>query len=139
MSTYLDDDVTLAKYLIRRFYKHNEEAQQHFSRVAKQFYEHEMFIAALLHDIVEDGYLDHKQIKDLFGEEIHELVFALTRNRVETYKEYINRVAEDEKAILIKLVDLKDNLREPVPGNLKERYTKAFDKLTHALNKVPLP
>jgi len=69
-------------------------------------------IAAVLHDVVEDGDVPITDIGDSFGPIVAGLVDTLTRRRGEPYQEYIARViADGAEARQIKLIDLMDNLR----------------------------
>lgn len=56
---------------------------------------------------------------------------ALTRRKGEPYRDYIERVAGNEDARVVKLADLDDNLdpRRPVTASLRKRYEAARHRL----------
>ncbi len=83
--------------------------------------------AAWMHDVVEDGHADLFDIATSFPGEVAPMLNALTRRENETYADYIGRVRRSSThAVLIKIADLRDNLRRPGADSLKPRYTKAL-------------
>ena len=85
-------------------------------------------IVAVLHDAVEDTALT---LNDLFwheaSREVLDAVKCLTRvQEKETYGEYILRIKENDLARIVKLADLKDNLRHGPTFMLRKRYIKAL-------------
>jgi hypothetical protein len=70
----------------------------------------DLLIAAICHDLVEDTQVTLKQIHDMFGRKVGELVDVLTRRQGETYRASVERVKKNEKASLIKQADLQHNL-----------------------------
>lgn len=95
-------------------------------------------IAAVLHDVVEDGYVCHSDILAFFGEEIHSAVFALTRQIGEDYFTYVSRAAANHIARQVKVADLLDNMdaRRTIVGegaeNRLSKYRKAYAILKEA-------
>ena len=89
----------------------------------------EVQIAAILHDVVEDSDIGLPNIQELFGEKVSALVDCLTRRFDEQYFIYIARIKENPVATLIKLLDLKDNIRrcegDKSRTSLLRRYLKA--------------
>ena len=81
-------------------------------------YDHEMIIAALLHDIKEDTFmLEWRDIEIIFGTRVREMVDVLTKEvhlkKPERDKRYKKRLKEaDRQTKLIKLADRLDNLRD---------------------------
>ena len=78
--------------------------------------------AALLHDIVEDTRYSIKEITDMFGKEISDIVWGVTKiskisdidaedARAETLKKMIIAMTSDVRVILIKLADRLHNIR----------------------------
>jgi (p)ppGpp synthase/HD superfamily hydrolase len=99
----------------------------------------EQRIAAVLHDVLEDGEMNYEGLKTLhilFGNDVGDLVENLTRTKNETYEDYIDYIIESGPlAVPIKIADLQDNLDEsrgPIPDSLKARYKKALITLTNA-------
>ncbi|MHC1590919.1 MAG: HD domain-containing protein [Candidatus Helarchaeales archaeon] len=91
-----------------------------------------LLIAALLHDTLEDTNTTYKEIKDLFGEKVADLVLELTSDREEKKKlgkaaylsRKLNQMSSD--ALTIKLADRLHNvsdLNEADP-KFRERYKK---------------
>ena len=88
---------------------------------------------AWLHDALEDA-PDPEMVRQAlkqFPPEVQAAVQALTREdeEKESYEQFIERVAENQLATVVKLADLRDNLRDLELRELKERYLKALDKL----------
>jgi len=69
-------------------------------------------VACLLHDILEDTDTTEQELLDVVyvTERVVEVVKILTRQKAETYRAYIRRVAVDEEARRIKVCDLEDNM-----------------------------
>lgn len=101
-------------------------------------------LAALLHDVIEDTNFTIDDLKKLyynyfvlkFGEEntqtIFHIVNCITRKTDETYFDYIQRVAKDEKTRIVKFFDIQDNLARCMLNNnssLRRRYIKALKML----------
>jgi len=93
----------------------------------------DMFLAALLHDVVENCAVNLSEIGDRWGERVRRAVDHLTRRKNETYRQYILRCRQDAIARRVKLADLEDNLRPDrltqLPPDdaqrLAKRYTQA--------------
>ena len=94
-----------------------------------------------LHDFIEEGILTLKGVEILFGEDVAHYVATLTRGKPvlgerngELYFDYINRIAGDGgTARLVKIEDLKDNMRDLKRGSLLERYKKALEILQQSV------
>ena len=78
--------------------------------------------AALLHDVVEDTDVTGKDITDMFGEEISDMVAGVTKlstiqfatleeTQVENYRRMFLAMGKDIRVILIKLADRLHNMR----------------------------
>lgn len=99
----------------------------HAWEVAKNFQDLPgVFVVAMLHDIVEDGYKtvdELKQIFDLTEIQVEALV-AITRNKDENYLFYIRRCSLNQMAKKIKLADIEHNLSRCC-NDLKTRWPQA--------------
>ena len=115
------DKTELAEYIARRVFQHKKDLNgepysDHLSRVAQKIKSREtagqfMVQAAWLHDILEDfPEWNIKQIEDLFGSTVANLVDLLTKKPDQDYFNYIRRIISDYDAKVIKLADLEDNL-----------------------------
>lgn len=121
--------------LIDKVDKQGKPLIEHSRRVAAavKHLSHEQYIAALLHDVVEETEIDPNPmsitaIDTLFGMTIGNLVGLLTRPVDREYQHYIEIVSLFPHARAIKLADLNDNLddsREPIAPSLKKRYERA--------------
>lgn len=76
-------------------------------------------LAALVHDVLEDVSKElrskfEEDILHLLGWNVHRIVVLLTRREDETYREYIERIKEEDdddgEAISIKVCDIEDHL-----------------------------
>ncbi len=95
--------------------------------------------AGLLHDTIEDTLATPEEIKDLFGEEIYQLVDGVTKismmefssreeNQAENYRKMILAMARDIRVILIKLADRAHNLQ--TLGSLSEERQRRIARET---------
>ena len=109
---------------------------EHLYRVAIPFVvEPKLYYIALLHDIFEDTDVTEKEL--LSFEEIDDdsikILKLLTREKDESYMQYIKKIATDEIAIKIKMSDLKDNMDITRLDKIKDediarlkKYQKAY-------------
>jgi len=75
-----------------------------------------IIVACVLHDVLEDTHLSYNDIKKEFGEDVAELVYAVTdelgRNRKERKEKTYPKIKGNPKAIAVKLCDRIANVRE---------------------------
>ena len=90
-------------------------------------------VAAYLHDVIEDTDYLIGDIIDEYGETVAEAVKLLTRDKEETYADYIIGIKnsvflEGKIARVVKLADLFDHLMGPTPcpPHLIKRYEKSL-------------
>ena len=109
----------------------------HAWRVAENTKEHSsddcIYVVALLHDVVEDGYASFEQLQKLYGLNAEQMsaLDAITRRQGETYFDYIARCKQNEMAKIVKLADLQHNITRcandlPNRWGLLRRYAKAY-------------
>lgn len=99
----------------------------HPVRVAASLQKFEEKVVALLHDVLEDtDYVDLPFICHVFGYEIGLAVGEITREKYETYQEYIERLAGNKLATLVKIADLYENLSNNPKESLIRRYEEAL-------------
>jgi GTP pyrophosphokinase len=80
-------------------------------------------VAGLLHDILEDTDTEYKEVKDLFGEEVADIVEGLTKlhlltyegskvsQQVKNHQKMVLAMAKDIRVIFVKLSDRLNNMR----------------------------
>jgi guanosine-3',5'-bis(diphosphate) 3'-pyrophosphohydrolase len=69
------------------------------------------FVAAMLHDVIEDTPVTLGQLADAgFSPRAIEAVDALTKRKGENYITFVRRAGQNEIARMVKLSDIKDNL-----------------------------
>ncbi len=94
-------------------------------------------IIAYLHDVCEDSNITCDDLRSYgFPEDIVDAVFAMTKQKGESYEGYLTRVKENELARHVKIADLEHNMDisripNPTDKDLKrvEKYKKALDFL----------
>ncbi len=114
----------------------------HCFRVALGVWEYgeEHFIAAILHDTVEDTPTTLDEIEKLFGTTIRDAVDSVTRReqpKKEPYDDFVLRSKANPIGRIVKISDVYDNMsperRIEPPNDLAkkmERYEKALTELT---------
>ena len=113
----------------------------HPLRVMMKLKDEKQRIVAVLHDVIEDtGVTDMNLIIQGLEIDLINVILTLTRNKNESYDEYIDRISKDEFAIQVKLADLEDNmdmsrLKNPTGKDYERvvKYGKAREKLMNAL------
>ena len=78
-----------------------------------EIYSPRLVSSALLHDVIEDSPLTRRQIAEMFGEEIAEIVWLLTKFDDVSLPAYLAAIeaASETGAAIVKLCDRLDNLR----------------------------
>ena len=129
------------KYTGRPYVEHLERVAQ---RVADVSNDPAAIAAAWLHDVVEDTSMTHSEIKRLFGEDVAQLVFALTDHK-HTGMNRAQRKAVDRERLAqaapsaqtVKLADLIDNAEDIVANdpNFGRVYLREMGDLLNVLTK----
>jgi len=95
---------------------------------------------AILHDILEDTPVT---VDDLiaagFSRAVTNAVWVLTRDKNQTYADYIGSIifSKNEMAISVKLADLADNLAPERRGGIKRSLIKRYEWAHAALLRAP--
>lgn len=97
-----------------------------------------MLCAGYLHDTIEDSNTSYNDIKKRFGEDVAELVYAVTselgRNRKERNKKTYPKLKGNEKAICLKLADRIANVNYGLATEGKnEMYVNEYPEFCKAL------
>lgn len=108
--------------------------------VLKSFGIHEptMICAAFLHDTIEDTSKSYKDILSRFGQEVAELVFAVTnelgRNRAERAQKTYPKILACPNALVLKLADRIANVQHgAITGGKTDMYLEEFEGFAKAL------
>jgi (p)ppGpp synthase/HD superfamily hydrolase len=97
----------------------------HCIRVAQRFEDIERAkVVAVLHDIIEDTEVTVADLQNWFDDKTAFLIRLLTRDKEDSYLEYILKIRSDPIATAVKLSDLDDNLNGS-KGSLHEKYLLA--------------
>lgn len=111
----------------------------HSLRLVRQNAAPLMLDVALAHDILEDTDVTEKELAAVLNEFGLEAVKALTRNKDQSYFDYIEKqVLTNPLASLVKLADLEDNIENAIPS-LQKRYNKAKKILLDYWHNVVFP
>lgn len=113
----------------------------HPLRLMLKFEDKNLQIVALLHDVVEDSNYMLQNLEELgFSKEIVEAIDCLTKRPHESYEDFIDRIATNAFARLVKIEDIKDNLNLKRLDSLNridleriEKYHRAIKRLSTSL------
>ncbi len=96
-------------------------------------------IVAVLHDAVEDSDLTLEDLKVAgFSDLIIEAIDAITKQKGEKRKDYLNRVMDNPIALKVKIADMTDNAdisRIPNPTERDRERTRIYKKTILKLQK----
>lgn len=97
------------------------------------------YIVAVLHDVVEDQEDKYplKKLSAVFPSHIIKSIDAITKRKDEPHDKYLDRVSKDYTALIVKIMDIMDNLDEnrlalltlETQGRLRKKYNEATNKL----------
>lgn len=96
-------------------------------------YSPRLICGALMHDVIEDSPVTREEIAEMFGEEIAEVVWLLTKFDYVSLPAYLSAIeaADDTGAALVKLCDRLDNLRflaHSPKAEKKRRYIRTTEQ-----------
>ena len=89
----------------------------------------EQRVAALLHDTVEDTDTTLDEIRAEFGDQVAEIVDALTMRKGESYVDYTARLVGVPGAIEVKIADIADNMQDGPSDNAIRKSARAITTL----------
>lgn len=96
-------------------------------------------VCAWLHDLIEDTEISYYQVKHAFGQEIADIVYAVTnemgRNRRERYAKTYPKIKANKDALIIKLADRIANIEFSKGSNTSfvDMYKKEWSGFHSAL------
>ena len=94
-------------------------------------------IIAVLHDVIEKTDKDFDFLRNAgFSDKVILAVDALSRRSGESYDRYIDRVAENQLAKTVKILDLKDNICSLNIDKREQKNSVQYLKYQTALNKI---
>ncbi|MCP4521022.1 MAG: bifunctional (p)ppGpp synthetase/guanosine-3',5'-bis(diphosphate) 3'-pyrophosphohydrolase [Cytophagales bacterium] len=104
-------------------------------RILEDFnYTGKYLIAGWLHDSIEDGAISYNKIKNYFGLEVAEMVYAVSdelgRNRKEKKEKTYPKIRHNPDAVVIKLADRIANIQH---GGKIEMYQKEYQDFKNNL------
>ena len=98
-------------------------------------WETELYITAVLHDVVEDTDVTIEELEREFGYSVARDVQSLSRVKDETYFSFIQRLVDYGSifALFVKLADLRHNMSDLKEGSLKDKYRFAEHAIVQEL------
>ena len=146
-----DDLIEKAIILVNELFKDITDKQghpyiEHLYYVSNHLETYEEKVVGLLHDVIEDTYINEKVLLELkFPKNIVDAVSLLTRNREISYDDYIDSIIQSNNllAIKVKKVDMMHNMNkerlaaldENVRKKLEKKYIKNYQKINNILEK----
>ena len=97
----------------------------------------DQYIAAWLHDVKEDhpDQWDVDVLKEMgVSDKSIEIVDALSKKDGENYFDFIQRITKTPEAIIVKIADITDNMKDINEGSLKDKYRFALHMLKSEKN-----
>lgn len=107
-------------------------------------YEENIIVSAALHDVLEDANLSYNDIKKAFGEEVAEIVYAVTdelgRSRSERKTKTYPKIRANWKATVVKVCDRIANIEHSklYNKNLYDMYKKEHKDFCVNLRDCPI-
>lgn len=123
-----------------QMYGDDEYYNGHLVKVARE-YEKKFgddllgLVLCFLHDVVEDTDTELEAIEEVFGEEVMGYVWDLTRQKEQSYQDYLQYLAYDEVTAKVKWADSYVNLMKCIETGQFSRGKKYMDNLEY-LNRV---
>ena len=108
----------------------------HVMHSAEQMKDESAIVTALLHDVVHsDKLTEEALLSEGFPVEVVEAVMLLTKNKTDSYFDYIRKVKNDPIARAVKIADLKHNMEiSRHYDSFNDRYNKYAIALSILMN-----
>ena len=114
-------------------------AKEQFSKYCDSKEEIEcMLIAALLHDVIEDGKFTDGDIMFRFGKTVSMAVNTLTKKHDVKYETYIEKIKLNKIAMLVKMADLIHNMDSTRLKNITDKDLERMKKYEKAYLELRL-
>lgn len=146
-----DDLLDKSIILVNALFKNVTDKQgkpyiEHLYYVSDNLESYEEKVVGMLHDVIEDTYVDEKLLIAFgFPKNIVESLLLLTRNKSNSYDEYINNIIKSNNLIALKVkkADMMHNmnkerlnlLEENIRKKLEKKYTNNYKKIVDELEK----
>lgn len=109
----------------------------HPLRLMLKFQAKDEMIVAVLHDVVEDSSFTLEFLKEYgFSEVIINAIESLTKNKGETYEDFVSRVSNNDLARKVKIEDIRDNLDLTRLDKITPKDLARVEKYHLALNRL---
>ena len=97
----------------------------------------EEMICGILHDVIEDTPVSIDMLRtEGFSEVVLDALDAISKRAGEKYSDFIERVAENELATIVKLNDLHDNMKRDRIKEYEEADERRHEKYVHAQKRL---
>lgn len=97
----------------------------------------EEMICGILHDVIEDTPVSIDMLRmEGFSETVLEALDAISKHEGEQYDDFIERVAQNELATIVKLNDLHDNMNRERIKDYKEADERRHEKYVRAQKRL---
>lgn len=97
----------------------------------------EEMICGILHDVIEDTPVSIDMLRmEGFSETVLEALEAISKREGEQYDDFIERVAQNELATIVKLNDLHDNMNRERIKDYKEADERRHEKYVRAQKRL---
>lgn len=96
--------------------------------VREDIYLDDLYVMSVEHDVREDRPQFAKEMLEEFGPYIYSSVGVLSRQKQETYFDFIGRIirhhktSKDPLALIVKIADITHNLSDLQEGSMKDKY-----------------
>ena len=109
----------------------------HPIHLAEQMDDEISVCVALLHDVLEDTNVSEEELlKEGISEAVIKNIKLLTKDKNETYFDYLERVKSSKTAVKVKLADLKHNSDSTRLLEIKEKDRKRMEKYSEAIKRL---
>ena len=99
--------------------------------VLQVYQDYRLQTIAYLHDILEDSNTSETKLRQLFPQDVVDVVVILTHKKEDTYLCYINKVLQNKDAVKIKYEDILMNLNDSPTKRQKKKYEIALQTITY--------